>query len=47
MFPKYADFMFNIGVLDESERDYFQSQSDLAVKAMQEQRFGDAFKVGV
>ncbi|XP_071108886.1 probable serine carboxypeptidase CPVL isoform X2 [Haliotis cracherodii] len=45
MFPKYADFMFNIGVLDESERDYFQSQSDLAVKAMQEQRFGDAFKI--
>ncbi|XP_046585302.1 probable serine carboxypeptidase CPVL isoform X4 [Haliotis rubra] len=45
MFPKYADFMFNIGVLDESERDYFQSQSDLAVKAMQQQRFGDAFKV--
>ncbi|XP_046585303.1 probable serine carboxypeptidase CPVL isoform X5 [Haliotis rubra] len=45
MFPKYADFMFNIGVLDESERDYFQSQSDLAVKAMQQQRFGDAFKI--
>ncbi|XP_041366345.1 probable serine carboxypeptidase CPVL isoform X2 [Gigantopelta aegis] len=44
MMPKYADFMFNIGVLDENERDYFQKQTDLAVAKIKAGDYLAAFK---
>ena len=45
MMPKYADFMFNIGVLDEPERDYFQKETDLAVAKIKAGDYLAAFKV--
>lgn len=45
MMPKYADFMFNLGLLDENQRDYFQSMTDKAVVYIQNQQYLEAFKV--
>ncbi|XP_064617253.1 probable serine carboxypeptidase CPVL isoform X2 [Liolophura sinensis] len=45
MIPKYADFMYNIGVLDESERDYFQNGTDQTVALINQGKWLDAFKV--
>ncbi|XP_025093582.1 probable serine carboxypeptidase CPVL [Pomacea canaliculata] len=45
MMPKYADFMFNLGLLDENQRDYFQSMTDKAVVYIQNQQYLEAFKL--
>lgn len=45
MMPQYADFMFQIGMLDESQRDYFQGYAKIAVQDIQNKEFGKAFEV--
>ena len=47
MMTQYADFMFQIGMLDESQRDYFQTYSKLAVQHIQNKDFRKAFDVGL
>ena len=45
MMPQYADFMYNIGMLDERQRDYFQKFALQAVTAIQQKNFRAAFEV--
>ena len=45
MMPQYADFMYNIGMLDEAERDYFQGYAKQAVDYIKNKEFGKAFDV--
>lgn len=45
MMPQYADFMYNIGMLDELQRDYFQSYANIAVKFIQWGQFDNAFQI--
>ena len=45
MFPAYAPFLYNIGLLDENQRDYFAHFSDQAVGFIKEGKFYDAFKI--
>ena len=45
MMGQYADLMFQIGMLDEKQRDYFQAQSDKAVAFIKDKKFYDAFLV--
>ena len=45
MMPQYADFMYNIGMLDEKQRDYFAGYAKLAVVDIQQGNFGQAFQV--
>ncbi|KAL5006260.1 hypothetical protein ScPMuIL_015066 [Solemya velum] len=45
MMPVYADYIFHIGLFDEAERDYFQSQMDKAVVFIQQKEWMEAFKI--
>ena len=45
MMLQYADFMYNIGMLDEKQRDYFQGYAKQAVQYIQDRQFGKAFDV--
>lgn len=45
MMPQYADFMYNIGMLDEKQRDYFAGYAKLAVLDIQQKKFGEAFQI--
>lgn len=45
MMLQYADFMFQIGMLDESQRDFFQSYAKIAVEHIQNKEFRQAFEV--
>lgn len=45
MMPQYATFMYSLGLLDERQRAYFQSQADKAVAYITDKKFMDAFKV--
>ena len=45
MMPKYADFMYNLGLLDESESAYFQNQAMKATQFIQQKQYFEAFKV--
>lgn len=45
MMPQYATFMYSLGLLDERQRAYFQSQSDIAVADITDKKFMDAFKI--
>ena len=47
MMPKYADFMYNLGLLDESQTAYFQSQAMKATEFMEQKQYFEAFKVGL
>lgn len=42
---QYADFMFQIGMLDENQRDFFQSYAKVAVEHIQNKEFEKAFEV--
>ena len=45
MMPQYADFMYQIGMLDEKQRDYFQKFALQAVTYIQQKNFKAAFEV--
>lgn len=45
MMLQYADFMYNIGMLDEKQRDYFQGYAKQAVQHIQNKEFGKAFGI--
>lgn len=45
MMTQYADFMYNIGMLDEDQRDYFQGYAKQAVQFIQNKQFRKAFDV--
>ena len=45
MMPEYATFMYSIGMLDDKQRQYFQSMSDKAVAYIKQKNFGAAFQV--
>ncbi|XP_053373156.1 probable serine carboxypeptidase CPVL isoform X2 [Mercenaria mercenaria] len=45
MMIQYADFMYNIGMLDEEQRDYFQGYAKTAVQYIQKKEFGKAFDI--
>jgi vitellogenic carboxypeptidase-like protein len=45
MLPAYADYLFNIGMLDENQREYFRSGCDQAVSLIKAGKFTEAFKV--
>lgn len=45
MMPQYADFMYNIGMLDELQRDHFQGYALKAVENIRNKQFKDAFMV--
>lgn len=45
MMDKYASFMYNLGMLDELQRDYFQSMTDKAVQYIQHEQYLDAFTI--
>ena len=45
MMPKYADFMYNLGLLDESQSAYFQDQAMKATKFIEQKQYMEAFKV--
>ena len=46
MMPKYADFMYNLGLLDESESAYFKDQTMKAAEFIKQKQYFEAFKVG-
>lgn len=45
MFSAYAPFMFNIGLLDENQRDFFASHSDMAIQFIKGGKFLEAFRI--
>ncbi|XP_063421347.1 probable serine carboxypeptidase CPVL [Mytilus trossulus] len=45
MMPQYATFMYSIGLLDEKQRAFFQSQSDKAAAYINDRKFLDAFMI--
>lgn len=45
MMGEYATFMYNIGLLDEKQRGYFQSMTDQAVAFIHDGKYFDAFKI--
>lgn len=45
MFPAYAPFMYNIGLLDANQRKYFTTWSDIAVGYIKAGKFMQAFGV--
>ncbi|XP_060078674.1 probable serine carboxypeptidase CPVL [Ylistrum balloti] len=45
MMNQYADFMFNIGMLDEKQRDYFAGETEKAVEMIKNRQFREAFQI--
>nr|KAG5694229.1 hypothetical protein BaRGS_035333 [Batillaria attramentaria] len=45
MMDKYAPFMYNLGMLDEMQRDYFQSMTDKAVQYISHSQYMEAFLI--
>ncbi|KAL8558529.1 hypothetical protein ACOMHN_038853 [Nucella lapillus] len=45
MVPKYADFMFNLGLLDEPQSAYFRNETTKAVQLIQQKQFYQAFLI--
>lgn len=45
MMPHYADFLFQIGLFDEGQRDFFQSYANIAVEHIRNKEFTKAFEV--
>ena len=45
MLGGYDDLMFQMGVLDENEKAFFESQTDIAISDINAGNFIDAFKV--
>lgn len=41
----YATFLYQIGLLDEKQRKYFQKQCDACVKYIRDERWFQAFEV--
>ena len=47
MMPKYADFMFNTGLVDERQRDYVQVLTNSMALKIAQKQYLDTFKVGM
>jgi vitellogenic carboxypeptidase-like protein len=45
IFPGYADLLFNIGMLDASEAEYFRDETAKAINLIQNKQFKDAFDI--
>ncbi|CAH1790152.1 unnamed protein product [Owenia fusiformis] len=45
MLPQYGDFMFNTGLLDENQRDYFNKQTALGVQYIKQGKWVSAFNI--
>ncbi|XP_077978148.1 putative serine carboxypeptidase CPVL [Glandiceps talaboti] len=45
MFPAYAEYLYQIGLLIENDRDYFKSQTDLATKYIQQKDWKQCFMI--
>ncbi|XP_076472382.1 putative serine carboxypeptidase CPVL [Babylonia areolata] len=45
MFPRYADFMFNLGLLDESQAAYFGNQALKATEFIKQKQYMEAFLI--
>ena len=45
MFPAYAPFLYNIGLLDSKQRTYFSTWSEIAVGFIQSKKYKQAFNV--
>ena len=41
----YGDFLFNIGLLDELDRNYFKQLEDIMVNYIKQEKYEDAFRV--
>ena len=41
----YGDFLYQVGLIDEKDRDYFKSQGDLVVNLIKEKKWHKAFEV--
>ena len=47
MIAEYAPYLFNLGMLDENERDYIQKGSDEAIQFIKEGRYIEANNVSI
>ncbi|XP_070566822.1 probable serine carboxypeptidase CPVL isoform X2 [Ptychodera flava] len=45
MFPAYGDFMYETGQLDENQRDYVNSQVDIASQYIQQKKWKDCLQI--
>ena len=45
MIHAYADFMYNTGLLDTKQRDYFSAKVDVISSAIQQKNWTKAFQV--
>ncbi|XP_048413459.1 probable serine carboxypeptidase CPVL isoform X2 [Stegostoma tigrinum] len=45
MLGGYAEFMYQIGIIDEKQKQYIQQQTDLAVHYIQQKKWREAFEV--
>ena len=45
MFPQYAPFLYNIGLLDENQQKYFDTWASIAVGYIQSKEYMQAFKI--
>lgn len=45
MLGGYADFLYQIGLVDEKQRIYVQNQSDLGQQYIQQKKWKEAFEV--
>lgn len=46
MLGGYGDFMYQTGMIDELQRRYVVTQTDLGVALIQQQKWMEAFRVG-
>ena len=47
MIGGYADFLYQIGMLDELESQYFKNQTDIIKKLIDQKQYVQAFKVSL
>lgn len=47
MLGGYAQFLYQIGLVDEKQRDYVQQQADLGVIYIQQKKWTEAFEVRI
>jgi hypothetical protein len=47
MMPRYADFMYSLGLLDEFQSAYFNQQAMKAIEFILQKKFFEAFNLSV
>ena len=45
MLSEYAPYLFNIGMFDENERDYFQKETQIALQLIKQGKYLEAYHV--